>query len=168
MKKQFVYFLLFFVVPIIVVFWMMGAFATVTIEQVERGPYHYAYVTHTGRYDKLLGKQNEVYLALEAQGVAALEPITLLLSDPANTKKKELNSQTGYTVDVGAKVSAPLLVGDIPARRVLLVKVKANPVLAPSKAYEALTEYLQAHQMKLVLPTVEIYKDKEFSVEMSI
>lgn len=168
MKKQWVYFLLFFVVPIIVVFWLMGAFATVTIEYAERGPYRYAYVTHTGRYDKLLGKQNEVFLALEAQGVTAHAPIALLLSDPASTKKKELSSHAGYLVDVGANVVAPLLVGDIPARRVLLVRVKASPVLAPSKAYKALTEYLAAHQMKLVLPTVEIYKDKELSVEMSI
>lgn len=168
MKKQWVYFLLFFVVPIIVVVWMMGAFATVTVEYAMRGPYHYAYVVHTGRYDKLLGKQNEVFLALEAQGVTAHAPIALILSDPANTKKKALSSHAGYLIDVGAKVAAPLLVGDIPARRVLLVRVKASPVLAPSKAYKALTEYLEAHHMKLALPTVEIYKDKELSVEMSM
>lgn len=160
------YFLLFFVLPIVVVLWLMGIFAGVTIEYAERGPYHYAYVEHTGRYDKLLGKQNEVYLALEAQGVTAHAPIALLLSDPADTKKKELKSHAGYLVDVGAKVSAPLLIGDIAARRVLLVRVKASPVIAPSKAYKALTEYLQAHQMKLLLPTIEIYKNKELFVEM--
>ena len=168
MKKNWLYFLLFFVVPIAVVFWMMGAFNSATIEFAQRGPYHYVYIVHVGRYDKLLDKQTQVYQMLKDQGIVPQAPIALLLTDPEVTSRKDLHSQAGYMVDAGAKVREPLLVGDIPARRVLLVKVKANPLLAPSKAYKALTDYLTTHQMKLVLPTVEIYQGGVLTVEMNM
>ena len=168
MKKSWLYFLLFFIAPIAVVFWMMGAFNSATIEIAQRGPYHYAYLDHIGRYDKLLDKQTQVYQALQAQGVTPHAPIALLLNDPENTPKKALHSQAGYMVDAGAKIGEPLLVGDIPSRQVLLVKVKANPLMAPSKAYKALTDYLKAHQMKLVVPTVEIYQGGVLTVEMNM
>ena len=168
MKKNWLYFVLFFIGPIIVVFWMMGAFNSATIEIAQRGPYHYAYLEHVGRYDKLIDKQNRVYQILKEQNIASHAPISVLQSDPETTPKKDLHSQAGYLLDPGAQAREPLLMADIPSRRVLVVRVKANPVLAPSIAYKALTEYLKTHQMKLVLPTVEIYQDKGLTVEMDM
>jgi hypothetical protein len=71
-------------------------------------------------------------------------------------------------VDAQARVSEPLVLGDVPERQALVVKVKAQLLLAPGKAYAALIEYLDERRMKLNLPTVELYQDGVLTVEMSM
>lgn len=168
MKKHWLPFLLAFLFPLILIFWWWGGFSSATFEEAQRGPYRYAYLTQKGDYYKLPEKQQEVLSRLQAQGVKAGTPVTLLLNDPRTTPKREWSAQTGYLVEPQAQVAEPLVVGDVPARRVLLVKVKAQPLLAPGKAYAALLEYLEEHRLKLNLPTVELYQDGVLSVEMSL
>jgi hypothetical protein len=48
---------------------------------------------------------------------------------------------------------------------VVLVRVKAQPLLAPGKAYSSLLDYLDEHHMKLNLPTVELYQDGVLTLE---
>jgi hypothetical protein len=64
-------------------------------------------------------------------------------------------------------VSEPLAIGSVPARQVVLVKVKAQPLLAPGKAYSALLGYLDDHHMKLKLPTLELYQEGVLTVEVT-
>ncbi len=167
MKKHWIPFLLAFVLPLILVFWWWGGFSQASFELVQRGPYHYAYMSQKGDYYKLPEKQMEVLKNLQQQGVPAGASITLLLNDPRTTPKKEWSAQVGYLVDAGAKVSDPLAIGSVPERQVLLVRVKAQPLLAPGKAYSALLDYLEKHQMKLNLPTVELYQEGVLTVEAS-
>jgi hypothetical protein len=168
MKKQWLPFLLAFVLPLILIYWWWGGFNQVSFEVAQRGPYHFAYMTQKGDYSKLPEKQQEVLGRLQQQGVTAGIPVTLLLKDPRNTPKRDWTAQVGYLVDAQARVSEPLSLGDVPARQALVVKVKAQLLLAPGKAYAALIEYLDEHQLKFNLPTVELYQDGVLTVEMSI
>lgn len=168
MKKNWAFFLLAFVVPIVGIFWWLGAFSTPTVETAQRGPYHYAYADYQDDYAKLLDKQPEVIRAFEAQHIARGASIMLIFNDPRTTPKKEQTARIGYLIDPGATVREPLKVADVPARTVLMVRVHAHPRLAPGKAYGALLRYLQEHGMKFNLPTVEIYQNGELTVEMAV
>jgi effector-binding domain-containing protein len=167
-KKNWLFFLLAFVVPIVGIFWWWGAFATPTIETAQRGPYHYAYLDYQGDYAKMPDKHPEVIRAFEAQHLTRGASITVMLNDPRTTPKKEQTARIGYMIDPGAAVREPLKVGDVPARTVVVVRVRAHPRLAPGKAYGALLKYLQEHGMKFNLPTVEIYQNSELTVEMAV
>ncbi|MBZ0104183.1 MAG: AraC family transcriptional regulator [Sulfuricella denitrificans] len=167
MKKHWIPFLLAFVLPLVLVFWWWGGFNQARFELAQRGPYRYAYLSQKGDYYKLPEKQMEVLKTLQQQGLQAGTSITVLLNDPRTTPKREWSAQVGYLVDAGASVSDPLLIGNIPARSVVLVKVRAQPLLAPGKAYSALLDYLDEHHMKLNLPTVELYQDGELTVEVT-
>jgi len=168
MKKHWLPFLLAFVLPLILTYWWWGGFNQASFEITQRGPYHFAYMTQKGDYSKLPEKQQEVLGRLQQQGVAAGTPITLLLNDPRTTPKRDWSAQTGYLVDAQARVSEPLAIGDVAARQVLVVKVKAQLLLAPGKAYAALIDYLDAHHMKFNPPTVELYQVGVLTVEMSL
>lgn len=169
MKKQWKYFLLAFVVPLIGILWWVGAFTEVQVEANQvRGPYHYAYLSNGGDYAKLPDRQLQALSVLKAQGIPHGAGLTVMQHDPRVTPKEKLMAQTGYIVAADAKVAEPLRVADIPARQVVVAHVRATPRLATGKVYSALLEYLDQHGMKLKLPTVEIYQNSELSVEMDI
>lgn len=165
MKKHWIPFLLAFVLPLILVFWWWGGFNQASFELVQRGPYHYAYMSQKGDYYKLPEKQQEVLKLLQQQGVKAGAAVTLLLNDPRSTPKRDWSAQVGYLVDAGTQVSEPLFMGSVPVRQVVEVRVKAQPLLAPGKAYSALLDYLDEHHMKLNLPTVELYQEGVLTLE---
>lgn len=165
MKKHWIPFLLAFVLPLILVFWWWGGFNQASFELVQRGPYHYAYMSQKGDYYKLPEKQQEVLKLLQQQEVKAGAAVTLLLNDPRSTPKRDWSAQVGYLVDAGTQVSEPLFMGSVPVRQVVEVRVKAQPLLAPGKAYSALLDYLDEHHMKLNLPTVELYQEGVLTLE---
>lgn len=169
MKKQWPYFLLVFLFPIIGIAWWWGAFSEAKVESGQvRGPYHYAYLTQNGPLSKLPEAQQTALRELHQQGIATGAPITVLLTDPRTTARKELAAQVGYLVEANAKVADPLKLADIPARRVIVAQIHAHPSVAPGKAYSALLKHLEAQGRKLRLPTVEIYQESGLSVEMEM
>lgn len=169
LKKQWLYFLLAFAVPLVSIFWWVGGFAEVRVEPDQtRGPYHFAYLDHSGDYAKLPERQLEALRALQAQGIAQGAAVTLMQNDPRSTARDKLAAQTGYLVAADVRVREPLKLADVAARRVVVAQVRAHPRLAAGKVYAALLRYLDEHGMKLKLPTLEIYQNNELSVEMDI
>lgn len=167
--KQWHYFLLVFLFPIVGIAWWWGVFAEARVDAEQmRGPYHYAYLTQYGTLDKLPEAQQTARRELQQQKIEVGAPITVLLTDPRTTARKERTAQVGYLVDASAKVAEPLKLADIPARRVVVAQVHAHPTVAPGKAYSALIQYLDSHGIKLNLPTVEIYQGSDLSVEMGM
>lgn len=168
MKKQLPYFLLVFLLPILGIAWWWGAFREVQVERGQiRGPYHYAYLTQTSDLSKMPEAQQTALKKLKEQQIEAGAPITVLMTDPRVTKRKEQVAQVGYLVPATAQVAEPLKVADIPSRPVVVAYVRAHPVFAPGKAYAALLKHLEEQGGKLALPTVEIYNGDELSVEMA-
>ena len=169
LKKNWLYFLVAFAAPLVGIFWWVGGFASARVEtNLVRGPYHYAYLEFSGDYVKLPDKQLEALRVLQAQGVARGAAITLMQNDPRTTAKSMLKAQTGYLVEAGASVREPLKLADVPARSVIVVQLRAHPRLAAGKVYATLLKYLNEHDMKLKLPTLEIYQNSTLTVEMDI
>lgn len=157
-----------FVVPIGLALWWWGAFADAQVEIAERGPYRYAYRVYTGDYSKIPRWKSEVTQAFKAQSISPGTPVTALLDDPRKTAVRDRRVEIGYLIPENARVGEPLRVAQVPRRRVVLVRVKASPLMAPGKAYAALIEYTQAHNMTFRLPTFELYRDGIFELEMAI
>jgi len=156
-KKNWLPFVLAFVLPIVLVFWWWGGFNRATIVQTVSGPYHYVYAEHTGDYGKIPDIQIKVADALRAQGITPGAPITILYDDPRTTPKSRQRARVGYLLAPGVTIKAPLQVGDIAARPVLAARVQASMLLAPSTAYQALHDYLKTSGQDIRMPTVEIY-----------
>lgn len=169
LKKNWLYFLVAFAGPLLAIFWWVGGFASASIETNQmRGPYHYAYLEHSGDYAKLPERQFEALRALQAQNVAHGAAFTLMMTDPRATAMGKRSAQTGYLVEAGVSVKEPLQLGEVPARSVLVTSVRAHPRLAVGKGYAALLRYLDGHGMKLAVPTVEIYQNNTLTIEMNL
>lgn len=157
--RRFIPFLAAFVLPLVVVYAWWGGFNPVEIIPAQvRGPYTYAYVEHRGDYAKLPDQQAKVEKALLAAKVPLGHAITVLYSNPDVVNVGDRVARIGYLVPAGTVVSEPMQVDTIPARPVLLVTVNAAVLLAPSRAYHALDQYVQAKGQGIRMPTVEIYQ----------
>lgn len=160
-------FLLAFLLPLLGVYAWWGGFNPVRFEpEVLAGPYHYAYLEHRGDYAKLPDKQAKVGRALHVQGVSAGAAITVLYSNPAHVQVNERISRTGFLVPAEARVEAPLRVDEIPVRRVLVARLRAAVLLAPSRVYAALDEYAGAQGGEIRMPTVEIFEPSGSALAM--
>lgn len=166
--KRYLPFLLAFVLPIVLVYAWWGGFSRVDIRTEVRGPHIYAYLEHTGDYTKLPRMLEDVRRQLKEQGIEPGLPITVLFSDPAVVAKAERKSRIGCLVPMGSTVKAPMRVDTIPAREVLVAEVQAGLLLAPSKAYQALGNHLQAQGKTIRMPTVELYAASDKVLKMGV
>lgn len=164
--KKFLPFLLAFVLPIVAIYAWWGGFNRVDITEAVRGPYTYAYLEHSGDYSKLpeLGAQARDLLKNVAHGA----PITVLYSNPDLVNVGERRARTGYLLAADGAVRAPLRIDRIPARRVLVARVQAGHLLAPSRVYPALDRYMQARGGGIRMPTVEIYEPSDSPLRMGL
>lgn len=156
--KKYLPFLLAFVLPLLGIYSWWGGFAPVEIGTETRGPYAYAYLEHTGDYAELTEHQAHVLHDLKKAGIEAGHAITVLYSNPDIVPRDQRRSRTGYLVSDQARPPAPLKLDRIEARPVLTARVRAAILLAPSRAYQALDEHLQARGRGIAMPTVEIYE----------
>ena len=166
--KKYLPFLLAFVLPLVAVYAWWGGFNPVSIQSEVRGPYTYAYLEHTGDYTKLPGLSDEAYKALKAQGVEIGLPITILYSNPDIVAKADCQARAGFLVAPGSVVQSPLKLDTLPARPVLTTRVQAGLLLAPSRAYQALDDHLQARGQGIRMPTVEIYEASDSVLKMGV
>ena len=156
-KKQWLAFVLAFVVPILLVYGWWGGFRSASITQAEAGPYRYAYLDYEGPISAMRKTQKQVLQAFVLSRVPEGDTLTVLLSDPRQGHGK-VRAQVGYTLAPSASVPQGLKQGVIARRPVLLVSVHAAILLAPSKAYQALYNYMQLQAHDINMPTVEIYR----------
>ncbi|MEQ1600249.1 MAG: GyrI-like domain-containing protein [Methylophilaceae bacterium] len=168
MKKNVLYILLVFLLPILAVLWWWGLFSQATVTISERGGYHYAYLEAIGVYSKHGSKQNEVRFELKQQGIAPGAQVTLILTDPRTTPHDQLRAYTGYMIAADATPKPPLKTATIPMRRVVVAQIKAHPLFAYGKTYSALLKFSRQHNMLLHLPTLEINQASVLSVEMPL
>jgi len=168
LKKHLPYFVLFCAIPIVIILWWWGIFASVNLQQIDAPTYHYAYLEVEGPYSKLGNKQAEVAALLKTQQVNYGAPITLMMSDPRVTQYKQRIARVGYLIQPDMQINAPLKVDIIPARKVLSASVKAHPLFAYGKVYGALVKYCESRGMGMQLPTVEIVEHSVLTVNMPL
>lgn len=166
MRRQWPYFVLFFLLPVLGVFWLWGAFTSPTVEVLPREAVRYAYLVSEGDYSKVGDKQQEVRTLLRQQGIDAGQDITLIEHDPRTTPAPKRRARAGVVIGDAARPLPPLLEDRLPPRQAVVVKARAHPFLAYGKAYGALLDYLEAHRMALRLPVVETTRDSTLIIEM--
>lgn len=156
--KQWPAFLLAFVVPLVAVFWWWGGFSKVEISAGEAGPYRFVYLDHQGDIADARKTQKKVFDALKQAGLEPGDNMLMLLTDPRTTPKAQQRAKAGYTVGLKGTVPQDLKEEIISRRRVLMARVKAGILIAPSKAYQALYDYLKPGGQDIRMPTLEIYR----------
>lgn len=157
LKKQWPAFLLAFVLPLVAVFWWWGGFNTVDVVETEAGPYRYAYMDYEGPISNLRKSQRAALDKFTAAKVEAGDTISVILSDPRAAEGK-VRAQVGYTLGDSDPIPEGLSEGRIERRPVYAARVQAAVLLAPSKAYQALSDTLEARGQVIVMPTVELYR----------
>lgn len=156
-KKQWPAFLLAFVLPLLAVFVWWGGFASVAVTETEAGPYRYAYLDYEGNINNMRKTQRDALQKFEAAGVAAGDTVSVILTDP-RAQRGKVKAQLGYLLDETASLPQGLREGRIERRPVFQAQVQAAVLLAPSKAYQALSDSLEARGRALAMPTVELYR----------
>ncbi|HEY3327936.1 MAG TPA: GyrI-like domain-containing protein [Novimethylophilus sp.] len=168
MTKQWPYFLLAFLLPLLAVFWWWGAFAAPEIKISPRKMVHYAYLVSAGDYSKVEERQREVRDLLKQQAIAAGQSLTLIENDPRTTPAARRKAQAGVVISGDAQPKVPLLEGTLPERDALVVSARGHPFFVYGKAYGALLDYLKQHGMALRLPVAETTRDNTLTIEMAL
>lgn len=157
LKKQWPAFVLAFILPLLAVFWWWGGFNAVSVTETEAGPYRYAYLDYDGPIGNMRKSQRTALDKFTVAKVAAGDTISVILTDPRAANGK-VRAQLGYTLDEDAPIPAGLKEGRIERRPVYAAQVRAAVLLAPSKAYQALSDTLEQSGRAIVMPTVELYR----------
>lgn len=157
LKKQWPAFVLAFVVPLLAVFWWWGGFNAVSVTETEAGPYRYAYLDYTGAISNMRKTQRRALDEFNAAKVAAGDTISVIFDDPRATNGK-VRAHIGYLLADNAPLPQGLKEGRIERRPVYSARVQAVVLLAPSKAYQALSEALEPAGRAIAMPTVELYR----------
>ena len=172
-KKQRLAFLLAFVLPMLLVYGWWGGFNSASITAIEAGPYRYAYLDYEGPISAMRKTQKAALEAFAKSRVIEGDTLTVILSDPRSASGK-VRAQVGYTLAPAAALPEGLKEGTIPRRPILAASVQAAILLAPSKAYQAVHDYLQPLGRDITMPTVEIYRPADrvsrvgiFTLEMN-
>ena len=156
-KKQWPAFVLAFVVPLLAVYWWWGGFNAVSVTETEAGPYRYAYLDYEGPISNMRKSQRKALDEFNAAGVEAGDTISVILTDPRAAHGK-VRAQLGYRLADNAPIPSGLKEGRIERRPIYAAQVQAAVLLAPSKAYQALSDALEPAGKTLVMPTVELYR----------
>jgi hypothetical protein len=156
-KKHWPAFVLAFIVPLLAVFWWWGGFSAVSVTETDAGPYRYAYLDYEGPISNMRKSQRAALDRFSAAGVEAGDTISVILTDPRAGGGK-VRAQLGYVLADNAKVPDGLKAGRIERRPVYSAQVQAVVLLAPSKAYQALSDALAPRGTAIVMPTVELYR----------
>jgi hypothetical protein len=156
-KKQWPAFVLAFVLPLLAVFWWWGGFNAVSVSETEAGPYRYAYLEYDGPISNMRKSQRAALDKFTAAGVAAGDTLNVILTDPRAAHGK-VRAQLGYTLGESAAIPPGLSEGRIERRPVYAAQVQAAVLLAPSKTYQALADWLAPRGKTLAMPTVELYR----------
>ena len=117
--------------------------------------------------------QRKALEAFDVAKVAAGDTISVILTDPRAANGK-VRAQLGYTLAENAPLPQGLKEGRVARRPVYSAQVQAAVLLAPSKAYQALSDSLEARGQALAMPTVELYRPADapyrigtFTLEMN-
>lgn len=156
-KKQWLAFVLAFILPLLAVYGWWGGFNSASVTETEAGPYRYAYLDYEGPISNMRKSQRSAMEKFKASKVAAGDTISVILTDPRAGNGK-VRAQLGYTLTDTAMLPEGLKEGHIAQRPVYAATVQAAVLLAPSKAYQALSDSLESSGKTIVMPTVERYR----------
>ena len=139
------------------ILYVIGFFNSVSISKQEKGPYKVVYLPHTGPYYQTADTIKNVEKILQTTAIKAGEPCALYYDDPKNVPQDKLRSKGGVFVENVVSLKPPLRLEEIPARTVIIGRIKSHPAIASIKVYPKLHKWLQQHHLKAGTPSLEIY-----------
>ena len=139
------------------ILFVIGFFNPVSISKREKGPYKLVYLPHTGPYYQTAKTIKNVKKILQTTALKAGESCALYYDDPKNVPQNKLRSKGGVLVKDVVSLKPPLQWQEIPARAVIVGKIKSHPAIASIKVYPKLHKWLREHNLKAGTPSLEIY-----------
>lgn len=164
--------LVFLVVLLLIVFGgggYLGLFSTVTLEEVERGPYTLVVRPHQGSYRKMRRVLKRELAELKLGPLEGSRCVTLE-GELRRLPRRFDRGMIGFIADNDEpSATAPFEIVRIPSRQVLLATTSAHPSVSSFKTYRRLKKWFKtnAAQHRPGGPVLETY-GKEGTVTVAI
>lgn len=136
----------------------LGAFKSVDITQIERGPMKMIYKDHTGSYHTIVTTIEEVEAWAKSQNIDCTESFGEYIDDANKVEEVRLRSRGGCIVkEFPANLPENFKTQEIPARSYVMAIFEGSPGIGPVKVYPKAETYM--HEQGLVMdgPVIEIY-----------
>ncbi len=146
-------------ISLLVAVWTMGMFSPVSVTKDKRGPYFAVILSHTGSYQGISQKIDEVSIMLTENQIEHRVACGIYYDDPAKIAIEELHSKGGFLVTDSIKVAPPFKCLKLPVRSVGFASIEANPAFAGFKTYPALLDWIDKYNFEpdTLQPTIELY-----------
>jgi len=139
-------------------FYYLGAFKSVDITEVERGPLKMIYKEHTGSYHKIVNVIEEVEKWAKANNVDCTESFGEYIDDANAVEEARLRSRGGCLVsDFPANLPAEFKTREIPVRKYVQAIFEGSPGIGPIKVYPKAETYMKDRQIVMDGAVIEIY-----------
>jgi DNA gyrase inhibitor GyrI len=136
----------------------LGAFRSVEVHVVERGPYTLIYRDHAGAYYQINGVISEVEKWVRAQGQPCDPSFGEYLDDPNTTEEARLHSRGGCVVEkVPSDLPADFHVRVLPLRQYLMATFSGSPAIGPVKVYPKIESMRRERKLQTDGPIIEMY-----------
>ncbi|MGZ3743238.1 MAG: GyrI-like domain-containing protein [Pseudobdellovibrionaceae bacterium] len=139
-------------------FYYLGAFKSVDITEIQKGPLKLIYKDHTGAYHKIVSVIEEVEGWAKAQHIDCSESFGEYIDDANVVEEARLRSHGGCIVN---DIPTPLPPGfqsrEIPVRKYVMATFDGSPGIGPLKVYPKVESYMREHHLTLNGPVIEIY-----------
>lgn len=164
--KKLLTFIVILVVLILWLWWYLGGFSNLQVEEKEMGPYTMVYVDYVWAYEKVWPVMDEIYQTLTKAGITQTAGIWIYYDDPAITPKDELKSEvwsvinsediskvedlwTSYQIKTIEK--SEKVVVAFPYKNML------SYMVGPMKVYPIVNDYMIEKGYNAEIPRIELY-----------
>ena len=141
--------------------WKVGLFQKLEFTTQEIGPISMVYVEHTGPYQKIGEKFDQVAKYLDENKIKYTQGIGEYLNSPQEVKQEDLKSNAGFIVDKPVKnLKEPFKFKTFEKKLYLTTSFKGSPAIGPFLVYPKSTAWMTQNNYELNGSCCELYKDK--------
>lgn len=144
----------------IVVIVVMGAFSKPELELKVTPSYTFAYVNHTGPYNKVDGLIESLREKFKNSDITVVDAAVLYLDDASEVKLENQRSKVGFIVARNAVVPGEFEVMEIKSQEALVATFYGGSMMGSYKSYPAMQDWAGLRNKQLSLPALEIYHGK--------
>lgn len=137
----------------------LGVYKGVDITRAEMGPYQTVYLENIGPYHKVNKQIEKVEKYMAEQGLPCTRTFGEYLDDPAQVEEARLRAHIGCIVDkIPENRPATLHTKEIPKATYTVAVFSGSPGIGPLKVYPKVNEFMEAQNLKVSGPLIEIYE----------
>ena len=126
----------------------LGGFKTVTITEVDAGPWKTAYKQHLGVYYKVAPIIDEVEKYVREHGDPCKLTFGQFLDDMDHVPEDRLHSNAGCIVEnTLSNLPSDYVLGELPRAHYVMGEFNGAPSIGPMKVYPRAKRYFEAHKL---------------------